>query len=239
MIRPMYNITSQEIETKNREFETATPQQILQWAIPRFTPGIGMTSSFGADACALIHMATRVDPNLPIYFIDTLYHFKQTIAYKERLRELYDLNIIDVRPTMPRDRFIAEYGDDLNQRDPDKCCEINKVEPFQKAIASLKVWITGIRREQSKTRADAKFVEIYSDGPIKINPLLNWTKKEVWKYILANKIPYNPLADAGYKSIGCEPCTRPVGEGEDERAGRWAGKEKTECGLHTLMHREN
>ena len=222
---------------KNKELEKLTPQEIISWAVETYSPRVGMTSSFGAESVALIHMVIQVKPNVPVYFLETGFHFAETLKFRDFLKEKYRLNIVDLTCETGHAAFLGKYGQ-LHQTNPDLCCEINKVEPLKKAIANLKAWITGIRRDQANTRRNIQIVEQYQPGLVKVNPLANWTKDMVWDYIRRHNIPAHPLTLKGYTSIGCEPCTRPTQVGEDPRAGRWAGKGKTECGIHTMHMRD-
>lgn len=214
------------------EFENNTPQETLKWAIDRFYPRIALASSFGPEDNVLMHMIKKIQPELKIFFLDTSFHFKETIELKERLRNEGKLNIVEYTPEISIEEQEKKYGERLFEKDPDLCCKIRKVEPLERALKGLDAWITGLRREQAPTRKGIGIVERDRRGLYKINPLARWTYKDVWDYIMSNNIPYNPLHDRGYPSIGCKPCTRPVKHGEDQRAGRWSAKGKTECGIH-------
>jgi phosphoadenosine phosphosulfate reductase len=218
-----------------KEMEQWTPQQIILWAMETFGNDVAMSSSFQQQSLALLHIVSRVTPSLPIFFVDTGYHFGETLQFKQEIARRFWLNVIDLRSEMPREEQDARYGPELWRRNPDLCCYLNKVIPMQNALRKCKAWITGIRRDQSSRRADARVVEYRDDGLVKINPLISWTQQDVWRYIEFHNLPYHPLYKQGYRSIGCAPCTRAVAEGEDERAGRWSGTEKNECGLHTVF----
>ncbi len=221
------------IAQQNKELESLSPSEIIKWAVKTYSPTIGMTSSFGAESIALIHMVTQVKPDIPIYFLETGFHFAETLQFRDELKKRYKLNIVDITCAMGHEAFLKQYGQ-LHQTNPDLCCEINKVLPLKQAISGLSAWITGIRRDQANTRRNVQVLEQFQEGLVKVNPLTNWTKDKVWEYIKKHDIPAHPLTLKGYTSIGCEPCTRPTKPGEDPRAGRWAGKEKTECGIHTM-----
>lgn len=225
------------ITEKNKELEKLTPKEIIAWAVETYSPHIGMTSSFGAESIALIHMVIQVKPDIPVYFLETGFHFAETLKFRDELKEKYKLNIVNLTCLQGHEAFLKQYGQ-LHQTNPDLCCEINKVEPLKRAISGLRAWITGIRRDQANTRRNVHILENYQEGLVKVNPLTNWTKEMVWDYIKHHGIPAHPLTLKGYTSIGCEPCTRPTKPGEDPRAGRWAGKEKTECGIHTMHMRD-
>ncbi len=222
---------------KNKELESLTPTEIITWAIETYSPDIGMTSSFGAESIALIHMVIAVKSDIRVNFLETGFHFAETLKFRDYLQKRYSLNIVNLTCEMGHEAFLKKYGQ-LHQTNPDLCCEINKVEPLKKAIGNLKAWITGIRRDQANTRRNIHILEQYQPGLVKVNPLANWTKEMVWDYIKQHDIPAHPLTAKGYTSIGCEPCTRPTQAGEDPRAGRWAGKGKTECGIHTMHLRD-
>jgi phosphoadenosine phosphosulfate reductase len=182
---------------------------------------------------ALLHLISRARPDLPVIFLDTGYHFPETLAYRDQLVERFGLTLRVVGSALSRADFAQQYGDALYRRDPDMCCYINKVEPMRRALQDLDAWITGIRREQTSDRAAAQVVEALPDGRVKINPLVAWTREDLWAYINRHDLPAHPLFGQGYLSIGCAPCTAPVTADQDERAGRWAGTTKTECGLHS------
>jgi phosphoadenosine phosphosulfate reductase len=204
-------------------FEGAPASGVVRWAHERFGDGLVLAASF-QDA-VLIDIATRVAPDLHVVFLDTQYHFAETLWYVEQVRARYDLDLEVVGPEVP--------ADDLWKIDPDECCRLRKVEPLARALVGRDAWMTGLRRSEAPTRATAPIVSLdVARGLVKINPLATWTDAEVESYIRAHDLPVHPLSDRGFASIGCWPCTRAVGDGEDRRAGRWAGLGKTECGLH-------
>lgn len=229
-------ISPDEIRATAQRFEAASPQRILVWAVEHYWPTIAMSSSFQSQSLVLLHMVKQVAPTMPILFLDTGYHFPETLAFRHQLADEWGLTVYDVRPAINAAQQATLYGPDLPQRDPDWCCELNKVRPLQATLTGLLAWVTGIRRDQTSERAQAAILEPQPSGLLKINPLLNWTKKQVWQYIHDHNLPTHPLLEKGYLSIGCAPCTRAIHAGEDERAGRWAGTAKTECGLHTTPH---
>lgn len=226
---------------KSKELEGATPEQILAFAFETY-PKIAISTAFGVEGCALVDMAVRLRPDVPVFTVDTDYLFAETLALRERLVEKYKLNLKVLKPLITIEEQTRRHGLNLYQSNPDQCCAIRKVEPTQRAIEGLDAWIAGLRRDQSESRAGIQILERYdhADGQpyVKVNPLAAWTRKDTWRYVMANGVPYNELLDRGYKSVGCWPCTRPVGEGEDERAGRWQGQGKTECGIHTFATRK-
>ncbi|GAB4279729.1 MAG: hypothetical protein Kow0080_32180 [Candidatus Promineifilaceae bacterium] len=216
----------------NNLFESASPLEIIKWAWHTFKPKIAVTSSFQTQSVPLLHMISDTVPEMPIFFLDTGFHFAETLAYRDQLNKELNLNVINLKPEMGHDKFQAEYGD-LYKRDPDRCCYINKVVPLQKALKGLDAWISGIRRDQTPQRRNIPAVSRMENGLYKICPMVTWTGRDVWQYIAKHELPEHPLLSQGFMSIGCAPCTRPVYMGEDERAGRWAGANKVECGLHT------
>lgn len=229
-----------DIELLNAEFEKGPPQEVLGWAYERFAPRVAVSTSLQAAGLVILDMAQEVAPGFPAFTLDTGFLFEETLDLKRRVEGRYGIEIESVRPLLTVEEQAERYGEALYARQPDECCRMRKVEPLGRKLADLDAWVTGVRKEQSKTRQDARILERHDvEGRtlIKINPLVHWTKKQVWDYILAHEIPYNPLYDQGYASIGCWPCTRPIQIGEDERAGRWAGFNKTECGIHTFMKR--
>jgi phosphoadenosine phosphosulfate reductase len=224
-----------DLKKKNEEFGRATPQEILKWGWDLFQPEIALLSSFGTESVVLLHMVSEVTPEMPVLFLETGFHFQETLEYKKLLTERFSLNVKDLTALTARRDFVERYGEDLYARDPDRCCEINKVEPLQRALKGLHAWVSGIRRAQGPTRKGIQIIEEYEGGLYKINPLTDWTSKEAWRYIKEHNLPTHPLYEKGYTSIGCWPCTKPPLPGEDERAGRWAGRVKSECGIHTFM----
>jgi len=224
-----------KVEKFSAEFETKTPQEIIEWAADRFSPNMAMSSSFQTQSMPLLHMVTRILPDMPVLFIDTGYHFWETLMFREKIAEEWKLNIIDLYRDSRWDIFARQNIRMLPAEDPNLCCYLHKVQPMQKALKNFKVWVSGIRRDQTSVRAHAKILELQDDGLLKINPLLNWTKLDVKKYMEEHNLPSHPLLEKGYRSVGCSPCTIAIGVSDDERAGRWAGRGKVECGLHTAM----
>lgn len=230
-------VTNLDIASLNEVFETATPQEILSWAIATFPTGLVQTSAFSLLVTVdMLYRELKPNPPIPVLFLDTLHHFPETLETVDRATMRYglDLRIYRVQEAVDRAMFAARYGEELWRHDIDRFHYLTKVEPLQRALQELQVnaWITGRRRDQSSTRRDMPILEATPEGRIKINPLANWTRKEVWHYIYQQNVVYNPLHDQGYTSIGDEPLTTPVQTGEDERAGRWRGSVKTECGIH-------
>lgn len=220
------------IREKAEAFEEATPETVIRWAVDTF-PNITFACSFGAEDVVLVDMLQKISPRTDIFYLDTDFHFRETYETRDRIADKYGLTFVQVKPLLTPEEQAAEHGDELWKRDPNACCNIRKVEPLTRILGQYEAWITGIRRDQAPTRANAKKVEYDTKfGLVKFNPIAAWTSDDVWAYIREHDLIYNPLHDQNYPSIGCEYCTRPVMPGEDPRAGRWAGSEKTECGLH-------
>lgn len=220
------------IEEKAVEFESATPQGIIAWAVETF-PNITFACSFGAEDVVLVDMLQKISPKTDIFYLDTDFHFKETYETRDRLVERYGLKFVRVSPEITPEEQEQQYGAELWKKDPNACCNIRKVTPLSMILSKYEAWITGIRRDQAPTRANAKKIEYdVKFGLVKFNPIADWSSEDVWNYIREHDLVYNPLHDQNYPSIGCEQCTRPVMPGEDPRAGRWAESEKTECGLH-------
>ncbi|MEO6029324.1 MAG: phosphoadenylyl-sulfate reductase [Candidatus Binatia bacterium] len=217
-------------------FENAEPEEILRWAVERYAPDAALTCSFQHEGVVLAHMLQTIAPETPIVFINTGYHFPETLAYRDLLVERIGFNLVEVGPAIAKPEVEQTYGPELFRHDPDRCCEINKVEPLRRALRGVRAWINGRRRDQASTRQALPVLEELPNGMVKINPLLRWAAKDTYEYMTRHAIPLNPLFEQGYTSIGCAPCTRPVLAGEDERAGRWAGRGKIECGIHTAFN---
>lgn len=216
----------------NARWAEASTEQILDEALTREFPGhIALVSSFGAEAAVLLHLAAQVDRSLPILFLDTGKHFMETLTYRDILVGRFGFT--DARALEPDAADLAreDPAGDLWSRQPNRCCALRKVVPLEKALSEFDGWITGRKRYQNTERAALPFAEISGDK-IKINPLANWTEARINQAFKDFKLPRHPLFDEGYASIGCAPCTRRILDGEDSRAGRWAGTDKTECGIH-------
>ncbi|MEK4248110.1 phosphoadenylyl-sulfate reductase [Paenibacillus sp. FSL W7-1287] len=213
--------------------ESASAEEVLRFAVETF-PNITFACSFGAEDVVLVDMLQRVSPTTDIFYLDTDFHFKETYETRDRLAARYPgIPFVEVKPLITPEQQAEQHGEKLWETDANACCNIRKVEPLTRTLAKYEAWITGIRRDQAPTRANAKKIEYDTKfGLVKFNPIADWTNDDVWKYIRDNNVIYNPLHDNHYPSIGCEYCTRQVMPGEDPRAGRWSGQEKTECGLH-------
>jgi phosphoadenosine phosphosulfate reductase len=224
-----------DLDVLNTEFETRPPEDILRWSWDTFGLSAVSSSAFQPQSVALLHMISQICPEMPIIFTDTGYHFPETLAYRDEIARKLNLKVQTVYADPQVQKRVQNLAEPLYLRDPDLCCRIHKVEPMAKALLGKKAWVTGVRREQTKHRSQISIVEVRSDGLFKISPMANWTQRDIWTYIDRYDLPIHPLFFQGYASIGCAPCTRPVTAGEDERAGRWAGTDKTECGIHTVV----
>jgi phosphoadenosine phosphosulfate reductase len=223
-----------DLPALNERFEQASPEEILEWGARQFGDRVVVSSSFQTQSVALLHLIGQVCPQLPVIFVDTGYHFAETLAYRDQLIDLLGINVISVSADLDkRQDFDADGITPLHRTNPDLCCALHKTAPMAKALIGRDAWISGIRRQQTGTRSAAHHIEQQADGLYKLNPLLGWTSKDLWTYINRHDLPTHPLFSLGYASIGCAPCTRAIQDGEDERAGRWAGTNKIECGLHT------
>ncbi|TAJ29976.1 MAG: phosphoadenylyl-sulfate reductase [Nitrospirae bacterium] len=228
--------SDEELKALSDSFESKQPQDVLAYALERYASRIVLACSFGAEDVALLDMIHRLNPQTPLFYLDTDFLFPETYALRDRIVATYRLlpsQVLQVKSLLTPDQQAAQYGEALWTRDPDQCCHLRKVEPLTRVLKGYAAWITGIRRDQAPTRATAGFVEWDKKFQlVKFNPLAKWTAADVWAYIRINEVPYNPLHDRHYPSIGCTHCTAPVQPGDDPRAGRWQTFAKTECGLH-------
>ena len=215
------------------QLEGSHPADTLAWAADRFAGRITLATSFGVEDCVLISMAAERKLKLEYFTLDTGVLFPETYELWKKIEARYGVKVQGVLPAQTMVEQAVAHGDQLWAREPTRCCNLRKVVPLQAHLKGYAAWVTAIRRDQSKDRAHAAVVEEDARfGLIKVNPLVAWTQKDVWKYVHTHDVPYNPLHDRGYPSIGCTHCTSPVKPGEDPRSGRWRGTEKTECGLH-------
>lgn len=212
--------------------EGAHPFDVLAWARETFGPGLVVASSMGDEV--LVHLAGRAVPGVDVIFLDTGYHFAETIGTRDAYAETTDITLRTILPLRTVAEQDAEHGPRLHDRDPNLCCALRKVEPLERGLAPYRAWVTGMRREDAPTRTDITVVGWDAKrAKVKLNPLAAWTQDDIDAYVAEHGVLLNPLRQLGYTSIGCAPCTRAVAPGEDPRAGRWAGQDKTECGLHT------
>jgi phosphoadenosine phosphosulfate reductase len=214
--------TDQELKELSEEFEALPASKIVQWAVDNFSPHLSLAASM-TDA-VLIDIAVKVDPHIEVVFIDTSYHFQETLDTVEQVRRRYGLNL--------KMMTVPLHDEPLWEIDPENCCSAVKIGQMDRALAGKAAWLSGLRRAEADSRVRAPIVARDLRGLIKVNPLATWSDEDVWGYIDEHDVPYNPLIDQGYLSIGCMPCTQPVAPGEHPRSGRWAGRDKAECGLH-------
>lgn len=232
-------LSDEEISSAAQSLQGESPQTILRWAVETFHPRLMMATAFGAEGCCLIHMLAEIEPSVRIINLETGYQFPETLELRERIKQRYGIEVEFIYPEMTVAEYEAEHGGPLYTIRPDQCCHDRKILPLRKAVIGYEAWISAIRGDQTEHRKVAGIVQPDRKfGLVKINPLLQWTKKDVWSFIMKNEVPYNPLHDRDYPSIGCWPCTDPVRNGEDDRAGRWAGTRKKECGLHVIEHKD-
>ena len=229
--------TDDELAAVSRELDGRSPQEVLAWAVRRFHPKLMMATAFGPEGCCILHMLAEIEPGVHVINLDTGYQFAETLELRERILDRYGIAVELVRPELTVAEYEREHGGPLYVHRPDQCCYDRKVLPLRRAVQGYAAWISAIRGDQTDHRKAAGVVQWDPKfNLVKVNPLLRWTKKDVWKFILDHDVPYNPLHDQGYPSIGCWPCTAPVEDGGDERSGRWAGSKKKECGLHVIEH---
>ena len=223
-----------ELAAVSLKLESATPQDILRWAVERFGERFTMATAFGPEGMTIIHMLAEIAPKTPIFNLDTGYQFPETLALRERIKERYGIEVELKRPALSVEEYERINGGPVYKDEPHRCCGDRKIAVLRKAAHGMYAWASAIRRDQSPDRSVAPIVGWDKKFQlVKVSPLANWSKQKVWGMISSENIPYNSLHDLGYVSIGCWPCTRPTSLGEDERAGRWSGTAKTECGLHT------
>lgn len=229
------------IHRKAEEFESAPLEEILRWTWETYGDRAGIGTSFQGAGLVVIDTALRAGFRFPVFTIDTGLLFPETLELKRQLEEQFGIEIESLHPEQTVDEQAAEHGPALWSRYPDLCCTMRKVIPLQNKLKTLDVWITGLRRQQSEGRQQTKIAELYKFDVLrdqyilKMNPMANWSRDQVQEVLRERGIPVNPLQSRGYRSIGCQPCTRPVGDAEGERAGRWTGFDKAECGIHTFL----
>ncbi len=227
------DLLKQEILEVQPAAENWEPIQLLKWALDRFPSKLAVASSFGAEDVVLVELASRAKQKFRVFTLDTDFLFPETYSLIDQTEQRYGLRVERTRSALTPDAQARLHGQALWAKDPNLCCQLRKVEPLKQKLAGLDAWATGIRRDQTPSRANARKLDWDAAfGLVKLNPLADWTWTQVWDFIRAHQLPYNPLHDKNYPSVGCTHCTRPVQQGEDPRAGRWAGFRKTECGLH-------
>jgi len=223
----------EQVETAASSLEEAAPEETLRWAFEWFQESVTLGTGFGAEGVALIDMAVKINPRADVFFLDTAFLFPETYELRRRLEDRYQIEIRVFKTDITPEQQEVRFGAKLWSTDPDLCCRLRKLEPLKDALQGRRAWITAIRQDQTLERSNARVIEWDCQWRlVKINPLVRWNKQQVWEYIARNNVPYNRLHDRGYPSIGCTHCTQPVREGDDDRAGRWSGRVKRECGLH-------
>ncbi|MEX0613467.1 MAG: phosphoadenylyl-sulfate reductase [Pirellulales bacterium] len=230
----------EELHEASQRLEMATPEEIIAWGVERFAPYLTMATAFGPEGCVILSILAKIAPDTYVFNLETGYQFQETLDLRDRIAERYGVEVDLLQPELTVPEYEALHGGPLYRTNSKQCCFDRKIKTLQRVSEVMHAWMSGIRRDQSADRAQAAIVGWDKKfGLVKISPLANWTKADVWKRITDESIPYNPLHDKGYPSIGCWPCTRSVEAGEtDERAGRWSGMRKTECGLHTVSEQD-
>jgi phosphoadenosine phosphosulfate reductase len=237
-------LTARDVAALDAQFSTQPSEDILGWAWNRFGTRAAIGTSFQGSGLVMMHLAKTAGFSFPVFTLDTGLLFPQTNQLHERLEDFFGWKIESIIPDLTVEQQADIHGPELWKRDPDLCCTVRKVLPLQNKLYDLDCWITGLRRNQSEGRANIGIIELYTLGDssgadiVKLNPMANWTRESIWEYIRRHNIPYNPLHDEGYRSIGCMTCTRKTAESEGERAGRWTGFKKVECGIHTFLPRK-
>ncbi|NBC65181.1 MAG: phosphoadenylyl-sulfate reductase [Bacteroidetes bacterium] len=235
-------ISSIELDQLNQQFESADPGEIISWGYETFGKDMVLGTGFGSSGVFLIHQLQRYGIDIPIFYLDTNLLFDSTYELKDRIEDRYNIDITKVTPELSLKEQAERFGDELWKRNPNQCCFYRKVLPLRNYLSDKEAWVTGIRRTQSETRNHVRIFDWDEDNEvIKINPVAHWSGKKIWDEIHRLNLPYNPMHDEGYPSIGCIPCTQPVNapKESDDRNGRWNGTDKTECGIHFPEHYKN
>jgi len=225
--KPAFNI-----DETSQKLEHASLDEVLEWSLNEFGDNLGITTAFGYSGIFLIHKVLQHNPEINVFFIDTGFHFPETIAFANDLKEKWNLNLEIIRPAKSLYQLKTEIGDPPYQKNPDLCCQANKVEPLLSFVNKKQAWLSAIRRDQAVTRSNIEVLQYDSRGVLKIHPLYRWNSQQIWDYIKEHDLPYNRLHDENYMSIGCQPCTKPVSDPKNERSGRWPQINKIECGRH-------
>jgi phosphoadenosine phosphosulfate reductase len=234
-------INPEEVHALAEKFESASLDQLLQWAWDQFGESAGIGTSFQGAGIVMMHHAARAGLPFPVFTVDTQFLFPETMELKRRLEDCLGIEIQSLYPEQTPEEQATEHGTRLWETSPDLCCSLRKVLPLQKKLEELAVWMTGLRRQQSATREKIAILELYKFDVLrdhyilKFNPMAAWSRSAIRDYISKHNLPSNPLKDLGYRSIGCRHCTKPSGNGKNERAGRWTGFDKSECGIHTFL----
>jgi len=225
--------TPERLQQLNDRFKNSDPDEVLKWGFQTFGSYMVLGTGFGSSGVFLIDRIVTTGLSVPIFYLDTQLLFNETYTLRDQLEERYKISITQVLPELTPAEQAKKHGDELWKDDPDKCCYMRKVQPLKRYLSDKKAWITGVRRNQSETREKTEIIEWDPvNEVVKINPLATWTHEQIWEYIHERNLPYNPLHDEGYPSIGCIPCTQPATSEYDERSGRWQDMDKTECGIH-------
>jgi len=230
----------EKLSQQSHQLESASPEEIITWGVEHYAPYLTMATAFGPEGCVILSILAQIAPETYVFNLDTGYQFQQTLDLRDRIARKYGIEVDMLQPELTVPEYEVKHGGPLYKTDPSQCCFDRKIKLLRTGVRNKLAWMSGIRRDQSTDRAQASIVGWDSKfNLVKISPLANWTKQDVWKRILSEDIPYNPLHDQGYPSIGCWPCTQAIVEGEsDERSGRWSGSAKTECGLHTSAEQD-
>jgi len=227
----------EDLSQASRSLEGLEPPDIINWAVGRYGQRLTMATAFGPEGCLIIHWLATIAPKTFVFNLDTGYQFNETLELRDRIARRYGIDVSLERPETTVEEYELANGGPLHQSDPNRCCADRKIAVIRRVLTRFDAWMSGIRRDQSQDRSSAPIVGWdHKFNVVKISPLANWTKAKVWDAVMREDVPYNPLHDQGYISIGCWPCTRAVSFGDDERAGRWSGTAKTECGLHSRDH---
>ena len=222
-----------EAEAQAARLEDASPEDVLHWTFDTYGEGAVLGTGFGTSGIVLLHMVSQLRPEATVFYLDTDLLFDETLAQRDRLAERLGLTFTRILPDFSLEEQARQHGPALWRSAPDRCCCLRKVEPLRRFLHDQQAWITGLRRDQSASRAHTPVVTWdVGNRVMKVSPLTRWTEKDVWRYLHRHDLPYNPLHDRGFPSVGCRPCTQPVEEGEELRSGRWRGRAKTECGIH-------
>lgn len=237
---PAADWSADEVRRAAAELEGAPAEAIAGFALAAY-PRLALSTAFGPEGCALVHLCSALRPGVTVFTVDTGLLFPESVALRQAFAARYPIRLQVVEPALSLVEQERLHGASLHRRDPERCCGLRKVEPTARVLAGLDAWVAGLRRDQSPGRAAIAVLERYlhADGTplIKVNPLARWSRADTWRYLVDHQVPYNPLLDEGYRSIGCRPCTRRVSDDEPERAGRWDGR-KDECGIHTFLDRQ-
>jgi phosphoadenosine phosphosulfate reductase len=229
------SVRAEELRQISRRLEEEAPQQILSWAVDEFFPELTLACSFGGPSgMVLVDMIAQIEPRVEVFYLDTDFLYPETYETRDRIIARYGIQPVGYKSKLTPEEQAQQYGEELWLKDPDLCCDLRKVEPNRRALEGKRAWISGIRRDQGAARRETPVVDWDEKfGLVKVLPLVRWMEADVWKYIAEHDVPYNPLHDRSYPSIGCTYCTKAVKAGDDPRSGRWQGFDKTECGLHT------